>query len=69
MLDIVKRCMYQVDITHLTNKTCYNCKKKIMLDDSSRDNIYFYQIHGLGKRDQQYICHPCLLLKAHQSKS
>ena len=61
MIEFIKKYLNIVDVTHLIDKICYNCNKKIILDETSQDNIYFYQIHGLGKHDQKYICHKCYI--------
>ncbi len=68
MIEFIKKYLNIVDVTHLIDKTCYSCNKKITLDLTSDNNIYFYQIHGLGKHDQKYICHKCLISKFKQSK-
>ena len=69
MLSAIQRCLYSEDASKFLDKICYSCQKKIILDETDRDNVYFYKIQGLGKRDNQFICHRCLLLKACQSKS
>lgn len=51
------------DYSHLYGNKCNFCRKSIILDENSNDNIYFYNIFGLGKHDKKTICHKCLLKK------
>jgi hypothetical protein len=51
------------DFSYLYGKTCNFCNKSIVLDETSRDNIYFYDIYGLGKHDKRTICHKCMVKK------
>ena len=51
------------DFSHLYGEICNFCKSSIILDENSIDNIYFYDIYGLGKHDKKTICHKCMAKK------